>query len=627
MKSREQYSSPGISRRDFLNGVAIGIGGSLLPSAELLAQAGDAPYPPALTGLRGAHPGSFEVAHALALEGRQWPSPAAATDDLYDLIVVGGGISGLAAAWFYRQQAGPGARILVLDNHDDFGGHAKRNEFQVDGQTLIGYGGSQSIDTPSRYSAAAKGLLAALGIEVERFYRYYDRDYFQKLGLGAGIHFDRAHYGMDQVLPNPFVIWGDDRNPEAAPIDRFPLSEPARMALRRLVMESGDPLARFEDAAKLRYLKHTSYEDVLIRDFGLPAEAAAVLRNTIVAFWGVGWDAISANQARQFGMAGMSRVRFRDPPPADDRDEPYIFHFPDGNAGIARLLVRSLIPGCASGSTMEDVVNAAFDYRRLDDSASPVRVRLSSTAIEVRHAADKRSVDVTYVRQEAAHRIRARHVVLACYNRIIPYLCPELSESQREALTYAEKIPLVYVNVALRNWRAVAESGFYRFYSPQDFFSGTTVDFPVSMGDYRFSADPSRPVLVHMVHVPTEPGRGLTEREQHRLGRQRLYTTSFAEFETAIRRQLDGILGRHGFDHQRDIAAITVNRWPHGYAYEYNELWDPAGWSPENGPHVAGRAQIGRISIANSDSQAYAYVNSAIDAAHRAVREQSAVGD
>jgi spermidine dehydrogenase len=620
-------SPPDITRRDFLNGVAIGIGSTLLPPAELLAQAVGAPYPPALTGLRGAHPGSFEVAHALALEGRQWPTPPAVTDDLYDLVVVGGGISGLAAAWFYREQAGPQARILVLDNHDDFGGHAKRNEFQVDGQTLIGYGGSQSIDTPGHYSAAAKGLLTKLGIEVERFYRYYDRDYFRKLGLGAGIHFDGAHYGVDQVLANPFVAWGDDRNPDAAPIDRFPLPEPARAALRRLMTQTDDPLARLDDAAKLHYLKHTSYEDVLIRDFGLPAEAAVVLRNTIVAFWGVGWDAISANQARQFKMAGMSRARFQNPPPTDSRDEPYIFHFPDGNAGIARLLVRSLIPASASGTTMEDIVGARFDYQRLDDGASPVRVRLSSTAVEVRHAADKRAVDVTYVQRDAVHRVRARHVVLACYNRIIPYLCPELPDVQREALTYAMKVPLVYVNVALRNWRAVAASGFHRFYSPQDFFSGTTVDFPVSLGDYRFSADPSRPVLVHMVHVPTEPGQGLTEREQHRMGRQRLYTTSFAEFETAIRRQLSGILSPHGFDHQRDIAAITVNRWPHGYAYEYNELWDPEGWSPENGPHVAGRAQIGRISIANSDSQAYAYVNSAIDAAHRAVREQAAVGD
>ena len=616
---------PQITRRDFLNGAALSVAAPWLAPAELLAQAAGS-YPPALTGLRGSHVGSFETAHALALSGQRWPDPSDAGDPLYDLVVVGGGISGLAAAWFFQTQAGAQSRVLVLDNHDDFGGHAKRNEFTVDGEPLIGYGGSQSIDTPSRYSAVAKAALTALGIETERFYRYFDRDYFPRLGLSAGIHFDAPHYGRDLIVANPFRSWGENGAGPAA-LAQFPLPDSARAGLRRLLSERSDPLTRLDDTAKRHYLRNTSYEDVLTRDFGLPPEAALVLRNSMVGFWGVGWDTVSANQARAYGMPGMRRVQLPQEAAGGDRDEPYIFHFPDGNAAIARLLVRALIPGTAAGSTMEDIVTARLDYTQLDRADALARIRLLSTAVEVRHAADGRTVAVEYVRDGRAFRVLARHVILAGYNRMIPYLCPELPPAQRDALNYAEKVPLVYVSVALRNWRAFADSGFYRFYSPQDFFSETTIDFPVSLGGYRFSADPSRPVLVHMAHVPTEPGQGLSEREQHRIGRIRLFATSFDDFERAIRRQLGGILDGHGFDTDRDIAAITVNRWPHGYAYEYNELWDPEDWSPDKGPHVAGRARLGRISIANSDSEAHAYADAALDAAHRAVHEQLAIKD
>jgi spermidine dehydrogenase len=613
---------PAITRRDFLNGVALSLaGGTTLSPAEVLAQDtsrhGPGAYPPALTGLRGAHPGSFEAAHALAWEHRRWPAPVAANDGLYDLVVVGGGLSGLSAAWFYRQAAGPAARILILDNHDDFGGHAKRNEFTVDGRTLIGYGGSQSIDTPSRYSAIAMGLLRSLGVEVERFYKYFDRAFYTRRNLGAGLYFDRAHYGEDRTVGNPFRDAG-----AAAAIDQFPIAPQARAALSRLLSSPQDPLVGRDDDAKLRYLRRTSYETFLIQDWQLPLEAALILRNSMVGFWGVGWDTVSANQARLYGMPGTRQIRFAAPPEGTGRDDPYIFHFPDGNAAIARLLVRSLIPTSAPGTTMEDVVTARFLYDQLDHGASPVRLRLNSTAIGVRHNGDGHSVDVTYVRDDTAYQIRGRHAVLACYNRMIPYLCPELPSAQRAAIEYAEKIPLVYVNVALRNWRAFAAAGVSRLYAPQAMFAETSLDFPVSVGGYEFSRDPEQPIVVHMAHVPTAPGQGLDERAQHRIGRQRLYTTSFAEFETAIGGQLAGALGAHGFDAERDIAAITVNRWPHGYAYEYNELYDPEGWSPAIGPHVIGRAQLGRISIANSDAEAHAYADAAIDAAYRAVREQ-----
>src|SRR6476619_6794076 len=188
-----------ISRRDFLNGAALTIAAGLTPAAQAAAQ--PVHYPPALTGLRGQHSGSFEAAHAQAYERGRYPVGAAPVEERYDLVVVGAGISGLAAAWFYRRAAGPSARILVLDNHDDFGGHAKRNEFTLDGRLVIGYGGSESIDSPNtQYGEAAKGLLRELGVEIGRFETAFERALYSSLGLSRGVFFAREAFGRDVLI-------------------------------------------------------------------------------------------------------------------------------------------------------------------------------------------------------------------------------------------------------------------------------------------------------------------------------------------------------------------------------------------------------------------------------------------
>ncbi|MCZ0944001.1 MAG: twin-arginine translocation pathway signal, partial [Gammaproteobacteria bacterium] len=233
---------------------------------------------------------------------------------------------------------------------------------------------------------------------------------------------------------------------------------------------------------------------------------------------------------------------------------------------------------------------------------------------------------VTYVQSGKVHRVRGRHAVLACYNEMIPHLCSELPKAQKEAIAYATKVPLVYISVALRNWRAFENLGFQSFYIPQgELMHSFGMDFPVSMGGYAFTQRSSEPTVIHGTYVPTVPGRGLKARDQHIQGRRLLYEQTFDELERKIVRQMSGALAGGGFDAARDIAALTVNRWPHGYAYEYNDYADPLEYDRDNGPHVAGRARIGRISIANSDASAYAYVDGAIDAAHRAVNEQLAI--
>lgn len=619
-----------ITRRDFLNGFALSLAaGTTFSPLELLAlqSTGSSEYyPPSLTGMRGTHPGAFEIAHARAWGGAKWPRPDEQTDPDYDLVVVGGGISGLSAAFLYRQQAGPDARILVLDNHDDFGGHAKRNEFDVDGQQLICYGGSQTIESPGQYSKVAAKLLKDVGIDTQRFYDYFDREYFEKRQLGSGVFFSKEAYGADSVHASVFRS-AKDRDIESI-ISSYPLNEPSRKSLIDLFESQTDYLKGKTQKEKISLLRSISYTDFLEDYTEVTTDVQLLIRDTVKGYWGSGWDTLSALEGWRLGMPGTYYLELGEfEAEESEEDEPYIFHFPDGNAGVARSLVRKLIPDAVPGDSMEDLVLSRVNYSLLDLEAYPTRIRLNSTGVDVRHVENRQSVDVTYVREGQPCRVRGRHVIMACYNQMVPHICPEVSTAQKEAIKVATKIPLVYISVAIRNWKAFENVGYQSFYIPQSkLMHSFGLDFPVSMGGYQFTQKSDQPTVIHGTYCPTAPGMGLTAPEQHVVGRRRLYEMSFEDFEGQIVGQMSAALKGGGFDAERDIAAITVNRWPHGYAYEYNELIDPPKWNRYNGPHIAGAAQIGRISIANSDASAYAYVDGAIDAASRAVNEQLAEG-
>jgi spermidine dehydrogenase len=630
-----------ITRRDFCNGLSVAVLGAGLSALPVLpASAGSAAtqsapvYPPALTGLRGNHVGSFEVAHALAREGRRFDAAQDLDEPIHDLIVVGGGLSGLAAAYLYRKNGGTAdRRVLILDNHDDFGGHAKRNEFDAGSRRLIGYGGSQSIDTPSRYSPVAKQLLVDLGIRLKKFYRAFDQTFFESRGLDEGIFFDAASFGKDQLVVGNLLQRFRRELPADADlagyVARLPLSADARAQMLAILTQKPQGGLPADRDAAVAQLHRVSYDDFLRRSFGASDETIRVFQQRPSGFWGVGTDALSAYEAMKMGFPGFSGLGIR-PCEAEgayaacgEAAEPYIFHFPDGNASVARLIVRSLVPRACPGHTMEDIVTARMDYARLDEDESPTRIRLNATGVRVLNAklADGTpGVEVTYVRHGAVQRVRGRHAILAGYNMMIPYLCPELPEDQKQALHWPVKVPLVYVNVMIRNWQSFHKLGIRSAYFPGGFFTTATLDFPVSLGGYTYPSNPSEPTLLHLTHVPTFPGQGLIPREQHRMGHYALLTTPFDVFERHVREQLAALLGPAGFDAAADILAITVNRWPHGYAYEYNELFDPE-WKPGEAPHEIGRRRFGRISIANSDAEAHAYVDGAINAAHRAVGE------
>jgi spermidine dehydrogenase len=613
---------PRITRRDFLNGMALTVASGLTPAAQVAAD--PVRYPPALTGLRGQHAGSFEVAHAVGREGRHYPIDALPVEESYDLIVVGGGISGLAAAWFYRRAA-PDARILVLDNHDDFGGHAKRNEFSLDGSRIIGYGGSQSMQSPKRlYSAVAKGLLTDLGVDLAKFDTAFDRTLYAKLGLSRGLFLAREAFGRDVLVPGDALVLPANETarrlvnprPLAEFVAALPITDLSKKQLLALYDPARDPLAGHSVAEKRRLLKATSYRDYLTKICGCSEEVANCLQGRPLGFFGLGCDAIPAADLVEFGYPGFAGLGLK-AAAHPEWAEPYIYHFPDGNAALARLLVRALVPDVAPGHSMDDIVLAPFDYARLDRPGQNVRVQLNATCVAVREAGGK--VEIGYVTAGTPHRIEAKHAVLACFHMMIPFIMPSLPREQREALAQNVKAPLVYTNVLVRNWRPWVELGVLDISAPMSFHNHVALDFPVSLGGYRHPRDPVEPILLHLEHVPGAPMSGQDARSQSRSGRQKLFEMTFADFEEKIRDELDRMLGPGGFASARDIAAITVNRWPHGYGYVANSLFDPDDYDET----VVKRARqtVGRVAIANSDAGGDAYAHLAIDQAERAVRE------
>jgi spermidine dehydrogenase len=631
-----------IGRRDFLNGMAVGvgvIGSGLGVSAAQAAAAEPWPqdqagyYPPTLNGLRGSHKGSYEDAHKVR-DGDFWAGRGGPeeTEERYDLVVVGGGISGLAAARFYRD-AQPKARILILDNHDDFGGHAKRNEFHLDGRLHLMNGGTLEIDSPRPYSPVADGLIRSLGIDPVGFAHDCDKPRYAQMGLKHGVFFDQETFGVDKLVAGaPFYY---DRTPGnwSDFVAKIPLSEAARADVLRIEQGGPDPLPDLTSEQKKDRLSRLSYKDFLLTILKVDPSVIPLYQSHTKGEWGVGIDAVSALDCWGIGLPGFGALKLKPGSaphmgytPAGYADgASYKFHFPDGNASIARLLVRDLVPAAfpppIAGHDAKDIVTASVDYGRLDRPDNAVRIRLSSIVVRARNLGDPaaaKGVEVVYVRGGRLFTVTAKACVLASWNMMIPYLCPELPEPQKAALHQLVKTPLVYTSVAIRKWTAFQKLGVASISAPGSYHTTVRLNAQVDIGGYASETDPERPILVHMERMPCQPG--LTEFEQNQAGRFELLRTPFETFERNIRDQLGRTLSTGGFDPARDITAITVNRWPHGYAPEFNALFQPDLPSDQQ-PNVIGRARFGRIAIANADAGRAAYTDVAIDQAHRAVGE------
>jgi spermidine dehydrogenase len=626
-----------ITRRDFLNGVGLTVVGSML-APELTRAADD--YPPTRTGMRGSHPGSFEVAHQLRDAGRWDLSGATATGETYDLVIVGGGLSGLSAAWYFARDVGRNASVLILDNHDDFGGHAKRNEFQYNGRMLALNGGTLNIESWNRYNEHARSLITEIGLDISRFLasNQKNRTLYTSLGLtGQALFFDKETWGADTLVVRRSGGGRGGYKPDE--ISQMPLSPAARNDLARLYSNAHpDYLPGLTSAEKKVRLAKISYQDFLLKLVKVDAQLLWFFHNQGAGNFCVGVDCFPALFAWQEGLPGFSGMDLEPSPQGLLADLPGghhgrqigpgggpTVHFPDGNATIARMLVRRLIPDAVPGSSMEDLGTARVDYAALDRSGQAVRIRLNSTVVHVAHDGDvarAKEVVTSYVRGGKTYRVRSRAVVMACWNSFIPYLVPDLPAAQKEALAFGVKGPLVYTSVAVKNWTAFQKLGVASVNAPTMYHTGVALSEAVSLGELRHPQTPDEPIVLHMTRYPMSPGK--PRKEQHRIGRADLLSTTFETFERKIRDQLARNLGGGGFDPARDIVAIAVNRWPHGYAYTYNPLYDPLEWvytSSNDRPCVKARQPFGLIAIANSDAAASPHTDAAMLEAHRAVQE------
>lgn len=645
---RELGMDRAITRRDFLNGVSVAVGAPLLmpmsmnaggPPQAPVSQAASASYPPLRTGMRGDHPGSFDAAHAL----RDGVAPRTAEDtkETYDLVVVGGGLSGLSAAYFFRKVTSPSARILVLDNHDDFGGHAQRNEFVSSaGHTLIVHAGTDYMVRPATYPAPAREMLKDVGVELRDPTHKVDRGFYSSLGLRPGVFFNRETFGEDRL-----VVGGNIPSATAEFLAKTPLSAAVRADVLRLWGETRDYLPGLGPEEKVARLQRISYRDYLLNVVKVHPDVLLLVGGV----WCLGQDTSSAWFAFYRNYPGFKGLGLERPPysPSDQNIRNEDVMFPAGNSDIARMIVRSLIPSSLAGGAMADVELQRVNYSALDDPKSPVRIRLSSSVVRVRHIGkppsarlteDARETEVTYLRGDKAFRVRGKACVLACNNAMIPHLCPELPAKQKEALHLSVRAVNMITNVLVRNWKPFEKLGLSTATCPGSFYRTIGLATPIDFGAYEAPRSTSEPTLVRlgtsngssgmlgaepMVRAlrggkPMTPGTPV--RDQLRELRVALMATPFETFERNIRDQLARTLSAGGFDPARDIEAIVVNRWGHGFALGLNSLFDPD--VPEDQtPWVIGRKQFGRISIANSDASGIDLTQTAFDEAYRAVTE------
>jgi spermidine dehydrogenase len=626
-----------ITRRDFINGTLVAAGASTLPfagtSQAAMAALEPSYYPPARTGLRGSHPGSNDAAHARAWNGRSNWGPSTDLQEQYDLVVVGGGLSGLAAAYFYQQEHGTDKKVLILDNHDDFGGHAKRNEHTINGQLLLGEGGSESLEWPQEYGETVRNLIKDLGVDMDRFETAYDADFYKRHNLGAVTYFNKQSFGQDRVVQHPFCDYPGFVEGLMRPtlsyeeaVQQTPLSAKGKQQLLR-VLKGGQHVLDIPKGELPEYTRTHSYFDYLKNTLGVDdPEVLKMARRTNMDYRGGGTDVMSISQALATGPLGSDPyAAWKDAMDEGDYlkyvnkdggtyavEHPFIHHFPDGNATIARSLVKKMIPNIGAGENAEEIILSDFNYAELDKPSNRVRVRLNSTVVNVQHDGNPKSasdVFVSYIKGGKSYQVKAKGVVMACYNMMIPHIVPDLPSEQDAALRRLSKVPLQYTTVGVTNWRAMKEMGIGMAMCPGNIHQVVVMYYPVSLGGYEFTKTPNDPCILHMRSAPVGETVGAPSDEQYREARYRMLELQFEDYEEEMREHLGGMLPQELFDFDQDVKSISINRWAHAYA--------------RGNPGDIGRQPFGRITIANSDAVASSGLQSAVEQASRAVKELS----
>ncbi len=592
-----------ITRRDFLNASLLATGAALLRTPAPLVRQGPGSTNPQWEGFGGVGDyasshgntwASLTVAHDLR-DGKFARANAVDTGERYDLIIVGGGISGLGAAAFFQKLKG--GRCLVLDNHPMVGGEAKRNEFRVDGVRLIGPQGSNDFGT--------------------RLPRGWLGDYWKELGIPFGVDAFEHQAWADGVKPLEmardhyyFQLWSDEfashgfffkeadgslrlvRDAFGAGLNETPWSE----ALRRdFVRWRSSP--RVYDGADLpRWLDGMTYEQLLVRELKLdPAVARYADPILAGAAGGLGSDVISAMCAAQIGLPGTANgAAGRSHKLADTLQG--TSSFPGGNDGIMRHVLKKIVPDAIEGDGFAGVLNGRVRFAALDRKSSPTRIRLGATAIRVSNLPNG-GVEVIYHHDGRLHRTTASGVVMANGAWSSQYIVADAGEAKREAFKDFVRAPMLVVNVALKRWRFMYDLGITAASYRDQFGFSCNLRQSMVVGDYRPPLHPDRPTILTF-YVPLErPGPSL--KEQAVAARTELMATSYRGYERKIREQLVRLFGRGGFDARSDIAGIILNRWGHAYVCPAPGFYFGRNGKPA-APDVL-REPLGRVAFANSE--------------------------
>ncbi len=695
----------GVTRRDFLDGVAVGAAGLAAAAASPHLTGAEAMihghggtskplpagyYPPTSTGITG-QPNNV-IRDTMKIDGRPDPDHVHSThggpgiftynarevDDDYDLVVVGAGASGIAAAKWYQDRFGPDSKILLIDSLPDFGGHSHRNEFHIPDASnggadvmLLRNGGTVNLDSigawnqpqggqldiPGSYGQPAVDMLAFCGVDPDNF----------PSSSGPGIP---SSYGLRQMLLFPKEDWGKDSVVRAKQgsqtwpefLATTPYSPEAQAGIATIMTDDSTDWISVKDGPKTdqekkAILAQISYKKYLMDYVGVNEEATGYLQRTSHGLFAVGIQCTQAGDTWALenpgfdGLGlngdifpGIGRTAQQDSMPNSDPSRAW----PDGNTSLLRLLVSKLIPNAIGdvGGTrpnQDNILVAKADYSQLDRKSNGVRIRLNSTVADVRPGREKCKRDrhgkwpkeglatITYVTgtgwKRRAERVRGRHVVMACWNRVTARIVDGLPHNQVKNLCYARKAPLVYCRVGLNNWQAFADAKISSI-SPRGnslFWDSTSLSAGAKFGtSYGPTPNtPAQPAHLSLTRTPDDP-TALTQLESYERGREILLGMSFQDFEDAIVDVIDRTVNTQGgnFEPERDIASIIVNRWNYGYAYELCSTFDPSLYGPvADQPQVLGRKPYKNVAIANSDSGAFAYTHSAINEAYRAVQD------
>ena len=706
MSDEEQQQPPasqprgprrGITRRQFLDGVAIGGAGLAFAAASpgmtgaeaatLARRSGSAAlplgyYPPRSTGITG-EPDAV-IQRVLQVDGLPQPTDVHSAaggpgikrasknvKETYDCVIVGAGVSGLAAAKYYRDRFGASSTILLVDPLSDFGGHAHRNEFHVEDATtgadvmMLRNGGAVNFDSPNTWgitsgaqldvppSQAALDLIDYLGVDLVAFPSTQGPGLPSSYGLTNRLLFPREDWGADTVQrtrfePNTAAGW-------AAYVSRLPYSQAAKDAIVRIQTDTTtDWIASkhgpgMTSAQRLHLLTTISYTAWLTDYLGAPAEAVIEYQRGSHGLLGAGAQCTSAADNFMLGRPGFSAANLLpDPEEVANAGFPGLGRtpqmdnqtgtdlpgraWPDGNASPARMLVSRLIPSSFPDGTpnQENVVTARCDYSQLDRPGQPVRLRLNSFVYQVKPA--ERQGDLAKVEYEdtltgTASFVQARHVVMACWNRVTAQVVKGLGTQQVSDLCYARKVPLIYGRASLNNWRAFADARVSNI-SPRGnsaFWDSISLTVGSRFGSVYgpTPSTPSQPAVLNFQVVPT----GHTTTPQlgaYEVGRQKLLEMSLADLESSLYDMIGRVVNTQGgdFDPERDIDELMVNRWNYGYAHELTSLWDPSLYGAyADQPQRRGKAPFRNVAIANADSQGFAYFHSAVQEGYRAVND------